>query len=205
MEEHSPARRLVLVALLLVVSAPFSGAQSLSTRESESTSVYRAILADVRCSGRGLLRSSESVPVIHRELVSPVRELWWTSTGPMRSFADRARTSLPSRLVDAFSGLRSDEILTESMAKALGAITIAQTDVDALAANTDYWAAFFTRFPSASARVRLSPVAFDVATREALVYCGSSISSICCEGSIVHLRLTNGMWTTLAWHQVWIS
>jgi hypothetical protein len=132
MEERSPARRLVLVALLLLASATFSGAQSPSTRESESTSVYRAILA-------------------------------------------------------------------ESMAKALGAITFAQTDVEALAANTDYWAVFFRRFPSASAQVRLSPVAFDVVAREALVYCEDSVSPI------VHLRQTNGMWTALAWHRVWIS
>lgn len=196
------ARTLVCVALVLV-TAPLSYSQSISPDQIES--VYRVVLADPRCSGRGLLKSGESVPVIHRELVSPARESWWTSTGPMPSFADRARTSLPPRLVDAFSGLRSDELLTESMAKALGAVTIGQTDVEALAANTDYWAAFFRRFPSASAQVRLSPVAFDVVAREALVYCGYSASAIGGEGSIVHLRQTNGMWTALVWHQVWIS
>ena len=141
-----------------------------------------------------------------RELVSPARESWWNSPGPEQpSFADRARRLLPLPLVDALGAARSDEILTEPMAKGLGVVTIAQTDVEALAQNTDYWAAFFRRFPSASALVRLSPVAFDVAAREALVYCGSSISPMCCEGSFVHLRQTNGTWTALTWHRVWIS
>ena len=192
---------LILVALLLA-GVQVSAAQPQSMRDSES--VYQAILADARCSGRGVAGVRGSVPVIVRELVSPARESWWTP-GPGRpTFADRARTFLLSPLVDALGAVRSDEILSESMAKALGAITIAQTDVEAWAENTDYWAAFFRKFPSASAQIRLSPVAFDVAAREALVYCGSSLSPFCCEGSIVHLRQTNGVWTAFTWHRVWI-
>ena len=113
------------------MTAQLSNAQSISTE-----SVYRVVLADARCSGRGVAGVRGSVPVIRRER---------------------------------------------------------------------YWAAFFSRFPSASAHVELSPVAFDVAAREALVYCGYSVSPFGGEGSIVHLRLTNGTWTPIAWHQVWIS
>ena len=79
---------LVPVALFLVI-AQLSSAQSISTDQIES--VYRVVLADARCGGRGLPGSPRTVPVIFRELVNPAGESWWT---------DRSRKLLPSPLVD---------------------------------------------------------------------------------------------------------
>jgi len=175
-----------LLAILLIVQ--------IAGPPRESEDVYRTVLADARCSGRGTPVSRGSIPVIHREL----------SVEP--SFVTPLRGVLPTSLVDALSRARDDRpILDDSTAQRLNVITIEPTDVEALTKATDYWAAFFNKFPSASAQVRLSPVAFDGEAREALVYCEYSVSPIGGEGFIVHLRQTSGTWTALAWHRIWIS
>jgi hypothetical protein len=198
----STARGVVIVVFLLI-TGQWLDAQPAST--GDVTNVYRAILADKECSGRGHAGSRGSVPVIRRELESLAGSPWWSSGGSARTFADQARNFLPPRLVEELSGTDGETTLSLATAKALGARTLSQADVDALAKTGDFFGAFYRRFPSASAYIQLSRVALDLSSGEALVYCSYSTNPLGGAGYIVHLRQTNGVWAPIKWHVMWVS
>ena len=199
--ERSAAADCVVAVVLLLAGARVVHAQPAVERV--ITDVYRTVLADARCSGRGP-GSRGFVPVIRRELRSAASEPWWSTVGPDSSFADRARALLPPRLLDEMTKT-SEGTLSPSTANALGVQAIAQSEADALARTGDFWMAFYQKFPSASAHVQLSRVALDMSSGEALMYCGYGKSPFGGEGFLVHLHQMNGVWAAIAWHRVWVS
>jgi hypothetical protein len=190
-----------LAALLfgmLSVAVP-AVAQSIETPESEA--VYRAVLADTRCSGTVGIRGS--IPMLRRETVNVAATPWALEEARLRERIPGLSSSLAARFIQA------QEVTTISTetARALGATTIAQSDVDALASKNgaDFWDALFRTYPSAAALVDLSGVTFNESLTEALVYCAYGVSGIGGEGSIVFLQRAGIVWAPAHWLRVWIS
>ena len=99
----------------------------------------------------------------HAQFLAPARDLDRT----MRHLSDWPELS--STLLQEFIRVsQAPGALDDEMARSLGAQLIGASDLAALANEGWFWSAFFRRFPSATALVSLSPVAFDTTAGEAL-------------------------------------
>jgi hypothetical protein len=143
--------------------------------------------------------------MIKREIVNAADALWARDEARLQELIP----GLSSALVGRFTQSHEATTVAVETARAIGATTIGQIDLDELASRitgaNDFWNALFGAYPSASALVELSRVAFNESMTEALVYCGYHVSPIGGEGSIIFLRRAESVWVAARWLQVWIS
>lgn len=80
---------LMLVALSSPRQVPNAGNMS------DAQAVYRVVLKDDRCSGRGSPSAKGDRPVLRQELVNPRQQFWWElPTG--RPLAERLPSMIPA-------------------------------------------------------------------------------------------------------------
>ena len=184
---------------VLIATGQSSGGQA---REA----VYRVVLQDQRCGGRGAAGARGDRPVLQQERVNPAAQPWWRFAPP---------PALEERLPTMMPGLRAEflrEFLRISRVKSrwnqqlagqLGADVISQSELERMGKSAWIWDAFFARFPSASALVELSEVAVDSDNGTAMVYCGASTNALAGRGFLVMLRYRDGSWIPVVWQELW--
>ena len=195
------------MAITLVAVLVMAG-QSRDGQAIAPEAVYRAVLQDQRCGGRGASGARGDRPVLYRERVDPAAQEWWQYAPP---------AALVERLPGMMPGLRA-EFLREFLrinaissewdreaARQLGADLVSRIELEQMAKRAWIWDALFARFPSASALVEMSQVAIDSDRGTALVYCGASTNALAGRGFLVLLRYSDGRWMPTLWQMLWES
>ena len=192
----------VAAAILLPIRARSEQAPTMA-----ASSVYTAMLADSRCSGKGTAGARGRDLVMVHDVVVPMRQWWWNAF-PHSDFPEQIPTWLPeirSDTLQSFLELSArDSLVDLSVESGLALAWINRADMEQLSTRGAFWQEFSRRHPSASGYIELSSLGWSGDRRQALGYCGRTSESLTGNGFLVLLRYDE-RWSAIRWRQVWQS
>jgi hypothetical protein len=119
----------------------------------------------------------------------------------------RAKKETVKNFVKKSAAAHAVRISSADLSKNITASLASQASIDEIFRG-DYaksWERFAQHHSGARYLIYFSPIGFDTARREALVYIHRVCAGLCGSGELVLLRQAKGRWTVLEVHQFWIS
>jgi len=196
--------------IALMLAAHFGGVSAKDAQEEESQ-IYSEVLNHLV---RSIPKNERISVVVSSDSMSMQQAYREISQNPPSSLQEdltrrlrRAKKDTVRNFADKSAARQSVQFSPALLSTKVAATLVPRAGIDEIFKENDAgnWERFAKRYSGARYLIYFSPIGFDAARREALVYIHRTCVGLCGSGELVLLRQAKGRWSVREVRQFWIS